>query len=383
MNLQSFEFAAPGRIAFGRGTRDQIAASTLAFGSKVLLVRGRSVPWVDTLENDLRENGGGVTSIFSVGEPTVADVEAALETGRAADVDVVVAVGGGATIDLGKVVAAMLPASGTLFDHLEGVGLALPLESSPLPFIAAPTTSGTGAEITKNTVIAVPTAGRKVSLRDARMVANLAVVDPALTDGLPREQTLLSGLDALTQVIEPYISCRANLLTDALCRAAIPLGAKALGQLALGEDRQARDDMAYVSLSSGLALANSGLGAVHGLAGVLGGRLCAPHGLICGRLMGPILEANKTALKANGQNIERLDDVASWLGQGLRLQTDQVFKVLPRTLDQWHVPRLLAWISNDISLEEIAEEAAGASSMKANPCVLSTKALVAAMQLAL
>ncbi|MDW3225464.1 MAG: iron-containing alcohol dehydrogenase [Paracoccaceae bacterium] len=375
-----FSFLTPGRIEFGRGTRALTAERTCAFGKTVLLVRGSSVAWVDALETELRDRGCTVTSVLSRGEPSVRDVQSALQIGRNAKVDMVLAVGGGAVIDLGKVVAALLPAPGDIMDHLEGVGAGKPLVADSLPFIAVPTTAGTGAEVTKNAVITVPDAGRKVSLRDDRMVADVAILDPALTDHTPRAQTFASGLDALTQVIEPYLSNRANPLTDAVCCAAIPAGAAALAQLARAEDAEARDTMAFVSLSGGLALANAGLGAVHGLAGVLGGRLGAPHGLICGRLMGPILTANRTALKKINDEGLRFEDVARWLGQGLDIEKSDVFDALPALLDQWNVPRLGQWVTPSTDLEAIAQEAAGASSMKANPCVLSIPALIQAMQ---
>ncbi|WP_299503125.1 iron-containing alcohol dehydrogenase [uncultured Roseobacter sp.] len=383
MSLPPFSFLSPGRIEFGRGVRAQTARRAIAHGKRVLLVRGRSVPWVDALTEKLHSMGAEVTSVFNSGEPTVSGVEQALQQARARGAEVVVAVGGGAVLDLGKAVAALAPGTGSSMDHLEGVGAAKPLYADPLPFIAVPTTAGTGAEVTKNAVIAVPEAGRKVSLRDDRMVPDVAIIDAALTDGAPRAQTLASGLDALTQVIEPFLSHRANPLTDALCRSAIPLGAMALARLSKGEDIQARDDMAFVSLSGGLALANAGLGAVHGLAGVLGGRLGAPHGLICGRLMGPVLAANALAIAKAGADLSRFEAVAQWLGNAFERDAATVFESLPALLDGWKVPRLAQWLTPETDLEAIAREAAGASSMKANPCVLSTGALVQAMQRAI
>ncbi|WP_187428917.1 NAD-dependent methanol dehydrogenase [Roseobacter fucihabitans] len=378
-----FDFLSPGRIAFGRGARAQTAQQTRAFGQNVMLLRGSSVAWVDTLERDLRDRGCVVSTVLSSGEPSVAEVQNAVQKGRNAGIEVVLAVGGGAVIDLGKAVAALMPAPGDIMDHLEGVGAGKPLVVDPVPLIALPTTSGTGAEVTKNAVITVPDAGRKVSLRDDRMLARLAIIDPALTDQMARGQTLASGLDALTQVIEPYLSSRANPLTDAICRSAIPQGVTALAQLAQGEDPTARDQMAFVSLSGGLALANAGLGAVHGLAGVLGGRLGAPHGLICGRLLGPILAANAAKMREMDADLARFDEVARWLGQGFDREADVVFDALPAILDSWQVPRLDQWVRGDVDLEAIALEAASASSMKSNPCGLSVPALVHAMQRAL
>ncbi|MEP2641467.1 iron-containing alcohol dehydrogenase [Roseobacter sp.] len=371
-----FDFLTAGRIVFGRGKADVVASAVRAMGQRVLLVRGRSVSWVDTLAATL---GAQTTTVICQGEPTIDMVDDAVRVARAAGCDVVLAVGGGSVIDLGKAVAALVPGATNIMDHLESVGRAQPLGADPLPFVAVPTTSGTGAEVTKNAVIAVPAAGRKVSLRDNRMLPNLAVIDPALTDNAPRGQTLASGLDALTQVVEPYLSGRANPLTDALCRAAIPQGARALSQLAQAETQGARDDMAFVSLMGGLALANAGLGAVHGLAGVMGGRLGAPHGLICGRLLGPVLAANATALPDN----TRFEEVAQWLGAGFDMDPSSVFETLPHHLDKWGVARLGQWVTPQVDLMQIAQEAASASSMQANPCVLPANVLVKVMQQAI
>ncbi|WP_299678385.1 iron-containing alcohol dehydrogenase [uncultured Roseobacter sp.] len=370
-------------MEFGRGAAELVCAETLAQGRSVLLIRGRSVAWVDQLVQDLMANGAEVTTVVCCEEPSVGMVEDALQIGRAADADAVLSVGGGSVIDLGKAVAALLPCGGTVMDYLEGVGAAKPLGLNPLPFIAVPTTSGTGAEVTRNAVILVPEEGRKVSLRDNRMLPDLAIVDPALTDRAPRDQTLASGLDALTQVIEPYVSHRANPLTDALCRAAIPLGARALAKLSRQEDQSARDDMAFVSLAGGLALANAGLGAVHGLAGVLGGRVGAPHGLICGRLLGPVLAANAATMEGSGADVSRFKEITQWLAEGFGQSAETVIEHLPVTLDEWRVPRLSQWLTDQTDLGAIAKEAAGASSMRANPCVLPPSALVDVMRDAL
>ncbi|WP_299963060.1 iron-containing alcohol dehydrogenase [uncultured Roseobacter sp.] len=381
--MTDFSFLTAGRIVFGRGVAEQAIPRALQFGHRVLLVRGRSVVWVDHVTERLVAQGADVVPIFSSGEPDLPALETALATGRAAACDVVIAVGGGAVIDLGKALAALLPGEGSVLDHLEGVGHAKPLTAAPLPFIAVPTTAGTGAEVTKNAVITVPDAGRKVSLRDDRMLPDLALIDPALTDHAPRAQTLASGLDALTQVIEPYLSRRANPLTDALCTAAIPQGAAALARLAAQEDRAARDAMAFVSLSGGLTLANAGLGAVHGLAGVLGGRLGAPHGLICGRLLGPVMVANRAALSHLGMEVSRFDAVARWMAEGMEHDPNRLFHDWSALLDGWQVPGLSDWVASDVCLESIAEEAATSSSMKGNPCALSTATLVEVLQAAL
>ncbi|WP_411976699.1 iron-containing alcohol dehydrogenase [Sulfitobacter faviae] len=375
--ISPFGFATAGRIRFGRGVAGEAASAARGYGRQVLLLRGGSVAWVDELARDLAAAGCEVTQLRGSGEPSVDDVRAAVAAGRGADV--VLGVGGGAVIDLAKAAAALIPSECDVMEHLEVVGAGKPLQADPLPMIAIPTTAGTGAEVTKNAVIAVPEAARKVSLRDDRMLPRLALVDPALTDGAPRGVTLGSGLDALVQVIEPYLSSKANPLTDALCRAAIPQGIAALKRLAAGEDQDARDALAYVSLSGGLALANAGLGAVHGLAGVIGGRFAAPHGLICGRLLGPVLAANADALGVSA----RFTEVQMWLSDGFDLPEEGTFDALTAMLDDWGLERLNQWIPEDADLGETAREAAASSSMRANPCVLEAETLEACIRAAM
>jgi alcohol dehydrogenase class IV len=377
--LPPFSFSSAGRIVFGRGQAASAAAEVALLGTRILMVRGRSVRFADDLAQQLRERGSTVAEVISIGEPDVAAVDRATLAGREIGAEVVLAIGGGAVIDLGKAAAALIAAETAVMDHLEIVGQGRPLSGEVLPCVAIPTTAGTGAEVTKNAVIAVPDAGRKVSLRDPRMIPRLAIVDPALTDNCPRSVTLASGLDAITQVIEPYLSCRANPLSDALCVAAIPMGLRALKQLADGESTAARDEMAYVSLSGGLALANSGLGAVHGLAGVIGGRFGAPHGLICGRLLGPVLAANHAAL----DDRTRIDRVGDWIAEAWGLPRASVFAGLKDHLDELGVPGLGQWIATDADFEGVAAEAEGASSMAGNPCQLSRQSLIDCVKAAL
>ena len=291
--MPPFTIAIPQRILFGRGEAQKAPALLAPFGNRGLVIHGASATRAQWLLDALHAAGIGTLALPCATEPTLAILETALVRSRPFRPDWVAALGGGAALNLGKALAALIPAPGTPLDHLEVVGRGLPLTVPPLPFIALPTTAGTGAEATKNAVIGLPDHGRKVSLRDDRMLARLAIVDPALTDGTPRAITLASGLDAITQVIEPYVSSKATPFTDALTVPAIPQGLTALKRLMETEDPDARDALAHVSLTGGIALANAGLGAVHGLAGVIGGLTPAPHGAICGALLAPILRLNR------------------------------------------------------------------------------------------
>ncbi|TCP43969.1 iron-containing alcohol dehydrogenase [Rhodovulum marinum] len=371
----TFELITPGRIVFGRGAAAGAAARIAAMGRRILLVRGGSVGFADALAADLRAQGAEVLGLRGQGEPTLDALQSALAEARAFAPDAVAAIGGGSVIDLGKALAALVPSDRPPLDHLEVVGQGLPLPGPPLPMAALPTTAGTGAEATKNAVIGVPAHGRKVSLRDDRMIPALALVDPGLTDGCPWAVTLASALDAVTQVIEPYLSARANPLTDALCRDAIPRGLAALVRLAEAEDAAARDALALVSLTGGIALANAGLGAVHGLAGVIGGRHGAPHGAICGRLLVPVLRENRAALAAEGRPVDRFDEVAAWIAAALGCAPAAALDRFAAWIDTAGLPRLSDMAQGVPDPAALAREAGLSSSMKANPVTLAPEAL--------
>ncbi|WP_054304307.1 iron-containing alcohol dehydrogenase [Gemmobacter sp. LW-1] len=372
---QAFAFATATEILFGRGKLVEAPARIAALGRRVLLVGGATPARAAPLASALAAAGCTVTHFAVPREPDVPLIEAGVALARTTGADVVAALGGGAVIDAGKAIAAMVPAPRPMLDHLEVVGLGLPLDVAPLPFIAIPTTAGTGAEVTRNAVIGVPDHARKVSLRDARMLPRLALVDPALTDGCPRAITLASGLDAITQVIEPFTSTRANPLTDALCADAIPRGLAALKRLMQSEDAQARDEMAWVSLCGGLTLANAGLGAVHGLAGPLGGLTGAAHGAICGALLPHVLRANRRAVA----DPARLDRVAGWLSEAFESAPDM--DSAAQALSAWSqsagLPGLAAQGIGPEARAAAAQAAATSSSMKANPAALSAADLVA------
>ncbi|MBS3980127.1 MAG: iron-containing alcohol dehydrogenase [Rhodobacteraceae bacterium] len=364
--MTPFGITAPARILFGRGEAAKAAGLIRAFGDRGVLIHGANPARAAWLVTAL---GSQVLALPCAGEPTLADLEAALTAARAHRPAWVVALGGGAALDLGKALAALIPAPDGPLHHLEVAGQGLPLQADPLPFIAIPTTAGTGAEVTKNAVIGLPDLGRKVSLRDDRMVARLAIVDPALTDGCSRAVALASGLDAVTQVIEPYVSVKATPYTDALARPAIGLGMSALMRLMQGDDQaEARDRMAWVSLCGGLALANAGLGAVHGFAGVIGGMTGAAHGAICGALLGPVLQANRAA--ATGMARHRLDEVCAVLAGTLGSSAAEA----PSALQAWAraegLPGLAALGVTEDQHATIVAAARQASSMKGNPVAL-------------
>ena len=277
-----FEFSTATQIVFGPGTLREAGKLARPWGRRALVVTGskpdRSKPLVQILEAE-----GIVVARFSVAqEPSLETVINGLAAARACGAEMIFGFGGGSVIDTAKAVAGLVTNPGEPLDYLEVVGAGRPLVKPALRWMAIPTTAGTGAEVTRNAVLAVPERKVKVSLRSPHLLARIALVDPDLTLDLPPAVTAATGMDALTQLLEAYVCTRANPMTDALCRAGLPRVAKALPAVWKNpRDTAAREDLSLAALWSGVALANAGLGAVHGFAGPIGGVLSAPHGAVC------------------------------------------------------------------------------------------------------
>ena len=294
---------------------------------------------------------------------------------------------GGSVIDTGKSVAALLTNDGEPLDYLEVIGRGRPLARPSAPYVAIPTTAGTGSEVTRNAVLGSPTHHAKVSLRSPYLLPRLAVVDPELTYTLTPEVTASTGLDALTQFIEPYVSISANPLTDALCREGIRRAARSLRWAYQdGRDATAREDMALASLLGGMAVANARLGAVHGLASPLGGLLPAPHGAICARLLPLVMDANVRGLQARAPSspaLERFNEVARLLtaqAEAVALDGVQWIQALCADLS---VPPLSRYGLSEGDIEGVVSEAQKASSMKGNPLPLTDQEVNAVLRRAL
>lgn len=362
-----FGFTIPTEIRFGRGTSSGAAHAAVELSDRVLLVHGKSEERARWLINDLRLRHCSVETIACHGEPDLAAVDGAVAIAREMRPGVVVALGGGATVDMGKAVAALALSRDPTLAYLEIVGDGRELDAHPLPFIAIPTTAGTGSEVTKNAVIGVPAARTKVSLRDPRMTPNLAIVDPALTDGAPAKVTFSSGFDAISQVIEPYLSVKSSPLTDALCVDAIPRGLNAILRLAEKEDPCARDDMALTSLFGGIALANAGLGAIHGLAGVIGGHSGAAHGEVCARLLPHVLAFNAQAELESDLLRTKMDQVFEWIGRALDVSPQQATVALDQYLSDLGLRTVAELGVSTLDISAIASAARVANSSKTNP----------------
>ena len=392
----TFEFATAARIAFGPGAVRQAAAAVAALGVRAaLLVTGRAVERAAPLRADLVAHGVAVTTFPVTGEPTIEDARAGARAVADAKAGAVIAFGGGSAVDAGKAIAALAANGGDPLDYLEVVGAGRPLAQPSLPFVAIPTTAGTGSEVTRNAVLAVPEARVKASLRSAFMLPRLAVVDPDLLAPLPREVIASSGLDALSQVIEPFVSARANPLTDALAREAIrrsPPALRAAHRAGLtGADDQTvgvRADLAFTSVCGGLCLANAGLGAVHGFAAPAGGMLGAAHGALCAAFLAPVMSANLGALRARAPEhpaLARFHELAALLtGAPLAEVTaeDGIAAVadLCRALE---IPGLGRQGLDAAEIGPLVAKAKVASSMRGNPVTLTDRELIEIVERAL
>jgi alcohol dehydrogenase class IV len=382
-----FDFATATRIMFGIGALRDLAATLSGFGQRALVVTGSNPLRAEPVLALLRDKKIDYELFPTSGEPSVETAREGKRIAQENGSQFVVAIGGGSVIDTGKAIAALVTNPGDPLDYLEVIGRGQPITQPSLPFIAVPTTAGTGSEVTINAVLYSPEHRVKVSLRSPLMVAKIAVVDSSLTHSSPPEITAQSGLDALTQVIEPYVSNKANPLTDSLCETGIKRGASAL-QRAYDQptDSVARDDMALTSLFGGMALANAKLGAVHGFAGPFGGMFDAPHGGICARLLPFVMEMNVRALRERQPEspiLKRFDEVSQWLtGSEKALAVDGI-RWVHDVVSALHIRPLSAYGLTQAEIPTLIEKAAVASSMQGNPIKLTPEELTAIVQAAL
>jgi alcohol dehydrogenase class IV len=368
--MNVFEFATAGRIVFGAGT-----ARSLATGPRALLVTRPS--------NSIRAHA----LVTLTGEPTVMGVRAGLQYAREKGCDEVIAIGGGSAIDFGKAVAALLTNGGDPMDYLEVIGQGRKLAVPSAPFTAVPTTAGTGSEVTRNAVLASPEHKVKASMRSSFMLPRLAIVDPELMLDLPPAVTASTGLDALTQLIEPYVSMRANPVTDGFCLEGMGRAARALPRaFENGRDVEARTDMALASLFGGLALANAGLGVVHGFAAPIGGAFDAPHGAVCAALLAHGMEANIRALRERAPGsgaLARYETVARILTGRSGARAEDGIEWVRRTVARFGIPPLSIYGMRREDAPTLSAQASKSSSMKSNPIALTAAELAAVFLAAL
>lgn len=382
-----FELATAGRILFGEGVFDQAGALAAELGKRVLLVGGSSAERIEPLLALLASEGLAVRTIAIDREPAVASALEGAEQARGFGADLVIGMGGGSVIDAAKAIAALLTNPGDPYEYLEVVGHGRPLANPAAPVVAIPTTAGTGAEVTRNSVLAAPEQKVKVSLRHLSMLPRVALVDPVLTYTIPPSVTASTGLDALTQCLEPFVSHLATPLTDGFCREGMARGARSLHCAFVdGSDVEARRDMALTSLCGGLALANAKLGAVHGFAGPVGGMFDAPHGAVCARLLPFVMEANVRALQERAPSspaLTRYQEVAAILTGNPGARVAEGVAWVQALGEELSVPGFTSYGMQEGHLAEIVAKSMTSSSMKGNPIALTESELTRVLSQAL
>jgi alcohol dehydrogenase class IV len=391
----NFEFVTTPRIVFGQGSLDQLGDHAARLGKRAWLVTGGdAMEWAGVLSRILKmlaSRGIAVTRQTVGREPDTKLIDNGVRAAREAHCDLVIGVGGGSTLDTAKAVACVAANGGECLDYLEIVGRGKKIEVPSLPLIAVPTTGGTGSEVTHNAVVADATSGTKASLRHPHLLPRVALLDPTLTHSVPREVTAATGLDALTQLIEPYVSRRAQPMIDALALEGIRRAAPALPRAyANGNDAGAREQMMLAAMWSGMALAHCGLGAAHGFAGPLGGSYPIPHGMACAALLPHAMEVNLRVAERdpNGpETIRRYANVARALGAdegSTDLETARAGQaIVQRLCRELQVPALARFgVTRDATADLVAR-AKRTSSMKANPVDLSDEDLAGMLERAI
>ncbi|MEW6292383.1 MAG: iron-containing alcohol dehydrogenase [Pseudomonadota bacterium] len=376
----AFSFSRVPRIEFGSGALRKLPGIAAGYGQRLLLVTGmRSflesahAPW---LFDALRQRQCGWEIVKVGGEPSPAFVDATVAALRGQYFDAVIGIGGGSALDAAKAIAGLLKPGNSVLDHLEGVGPELPYRGPATPFIAVPTTAGTGSEATKNAVLSIEGQFKK-SFRDDQLVAEWALVDPDLLATCPPPLIAADGMDAFTQLLESFVSTRANPMTDALARSGIMAVKDSLLALYGEQSAAPREKMAYASLLSGICLAQTGLGSVHGLAAPLGAFFPIPHGVACGTLVATATAVNIEALKSRLPDSPALPKYAE-IGRRFAMQKglngDDARTYLVDTLRQWEraldLPRLSACRLASADFPRVVAASRG-SSMKTNPVVLT------------
>ena len=370
----SFEFATATQVIFGNGTVSKIPQLLQGKGQNIFLVTGKNPLRAKFLTENLEAEGFSVFSFRVEKEPDTGMISNGAKLAREMTCDAVVGFGGGSVIDSAKAIAALVPNKGELPEYLEVIGQGKKLKEKPLPFIAVPTTAGTGAEVTKNAVIHSPEHHVKVSLRSPLMFPDVAVVDPELTLSMSPEITATTGMDALTHLLETFVSNQSNPFIDMFCREGMRRISASLKKVFdKGDDLKAREDMAFAALLGGMALANVKLGAVHGFAGPMGGMFPVPHGAVCAALLPAVMEVNLKVLEEQKQQqiLEKYDEVAQILTGNSKARAADGIQWAKDMVNYLKIPRLSLFGLSVSDFPVLVEKAKKASSMKGNPVVLN------------
>ncbi|MFA0080404.1 iron-containing alcohol dehydrogenase [Vibrio breoganii] len=373
-----FQFMTTSRIVFGEGALQSSLSILNQFGYSVLLVTGKDLSRSQMITRYLKSQSMRYQHISVSNEPNITMVEESAVVARRFKPDMVVAIGGGSVIDMGKALAAMVTNNGDLYDYVEVVGRNVPIKAAPLPMIAIPTTASTGAEVTKNAVLKSGQDKVKVSLRSPEMLPNVAIVDPTLTYGTDAQTSGRGAMDAFTHLMEAYVCGEPNPLTDMICEEGLRRLARSIILGCRQDNPRARSDLSFAAMLGGMAITNAKLGAAHGLASALGGKIRAPHSVITARLAPFVMNENMRAAKQSGRNdlLTRYRKIAQFVTENDDAHMDDGIHWVNSMLDKLELPTLSHYGICDVSFDSIAEDALKSVAIKGNPLPLTQDRLV-------
>ncbi|HEX4797418.1 MAG TPA: iron-containing alcohol dehydrogenase [Humisphaera sp.] len=388
MSLTAFEFFSVPRIVFSRGALARLGQLAAGFGNRAVIVYNGGESNAERAQKILLDSKLAISTFRQKGEPTVNDIDRGLETARSFGAQVIIGLGGGSAIDTAKAVAGLLTNGGSALDYMEVVGKGQKIIKPAAPWIAIPTTAGTGAEATRNAVIGASERKFKASIRSEQLPARIALIDPELGMSTPPQVTASSGMDALCQLIESYTSLGAQPMTDALAVKGIELAARSLVRAHRdGADAIAREEMSLAALWSGITLTNAGLGAVHGFAAPLGANFPVPHGTICAALLPHVLAANISAIRARSENdplLQRYAAIGRLLTDDKKIsESEAIDSAIRCTIDltiQLQIPPLSRFGLSERDIQPMVQLARAASSMRYNPIELSNEVLAGVLR---
>lgn len=373
-----FQFMTSTRIIFGEGALQSSLSTLNQFGYSVLLVTGKNLQRANSVIQYLKLQNMRYQHVAISGEPNITMVEETALAGRKFQPDMVVAMGGGSVLDMGKALAAIIPNQGDVYDYVEVVGRSVPLKSKPLPFIAIPTTASTGSEVTKNAVLRSGQDQVKVSLRSPEMLADVAIVDPTLTYGTDPYVSGRGAMDAFTHLMEAYVCGEPNPLTDMICEEGLRRLSQSVIAACMQDDHKARADISFAAMLGGMAITNAKLGAAHGLASALGGKLNAPHSVITARLAPYVMSENINAAQRAGRNdlLQRYTRLAKVLTGRVNAHREDSVLWVRMMLEKLEIPALDEFGVCSTSFEQVAEDTLKSVAIKGNPLPLTEERLI-------
>jgi len=382
MEVDMFQFMTSAKVVFGEGALNSSLSIFNQYGYSVLLVTGKSVTRATSVIGYLNSQNMRYQHVSISGEPNITMIEETAVVGRRFTPDMVVAIGGGSVIDMGKALAAIIPSQGDVYDYVEVVGRNVPLKSKPLPFIAIPTTASTGSEVTNKAVLRSGQDRVKVSLRSTELLADVAIIDPTLTYDTPMNISSRGALETFTHLMESYVCGDPNPLTDMICEEGLRRLTSAIVPACKSNDYKARADLSFSAMLGGMAISNAKLGAAHGLASSLGGKIEAPHSIIAARLAPFVMEENIKAAEDMGRNdiLNRYRKIAKIVTQNTKADYPDSVAWLKMILERLELPNLSEFGICKTPFNKVAQDALQSSSIKGNPLPLNEDRLVCILQ---